>query len=141
LIKFAFEDNGQHIVGLGLSEGNVKALKEGKPIVFPCSEVGIADTREVVIVYDDDDFRSQWEKLLSPTRIAYCLCINDETFEDLRNGVQIANSTAQAEFVMFYGETEEKIIEMVKPGIGPATRVISKGFNPTDPNNNIQGQN
>jgi len=120
------------LVALGLSEGNCQKLKEGDPILFPCSEVGIDDKRKIIVVYDDEDFRSKRD-LLSPTKVAYCLCLDDETIKELQSGTTITNTTAKVDFVFFYGETEAEMAESVKSLIGPGTRVINRGFDPSAP--------
>jgi len=45
MIKFKAEDGaGRPIVGLGLSEENVKRLKDGQPILVKLSDLGMGDT-------------------------------------------------------------------------------------------------
>ena len=145
MIKFVInaENNssGKHVVGLGLCEKNLEMLQKGSPIIFPCSEVGIDDKRGIVIIFDDDDSRPQWEELLSPTKVAFCLCIDDDAFATLRGGETLTNVTEKVEFVFMYGKTQDDLTNMLKPAIGPETQVTTKGFEPSDPTNNIQGQN
>lgn len=43
MIKFTgIGDNGRKMLGIGLSEGNIQKLKEGKPIHFSAEEVKMA---------------------------------------------------------------------------------------------------
>lgn len=62
--------NGRKMLSMGLSNGNIRKLKEGKPIVIFGPEVGI-----------------------------------------------------EVDLMIFWGETDEKLVEMVKPFIGPETIV------------------
>lgn len=65
MIKFLVNGkNGGQLVGLGLSEGNIKNLKEGKPILIKLDELGIEGI-DVLIHYGEteeaivEDFRKQ----------------------------------------------------------------------------------
>lgn len=53
MIKFSMQaNNGGTIVGLGLEEGNIERLKDGKPIYFPLKELGIEGV-EIMIMYGE----------------------------------------------------------------------------------------
>jgi hypothetical protein len=55
MIKFVAQGkNGQTIVGLGLSEGNIKRLKQGDPMYFSLEELGIEGI-DVTIVYGETE--------------------------------------------------------------------------------------
>ena len=63
MIKFlAHGKNGQTIIGLGLSEGNIQRLKQGDPVYFSLEELGI-EGYDVTIIYGEteeaikDDFK------------------------------------------------------------------------------------
>ena len=51
MIKFTGERDGKHLVGFGLSEGNLKKLREGKPILVDLSEMIPGCKMEVLIFY------------------------------------------------------------------------------------------
>lgn len=70
MIKMTGTINGRETLRLGLSDGNLKRLREGKPIHIFGAEMGLP-----------------------------------------------------LDVIIFWGETEEKLVEMVKPLIDPETRV------------------
>ena len=61
MIKFTLpKQNGSTILGFGITEANVERLKQGQPIAFDLSELGI-EGYEVLIMYgkDQKDIGSQ----------------------------------------------------------------------------------
>lgn len=63
MIKFtAPKPNGEVLIGLGLEEGNIERLKEGKPILFNMAELGF-EGMECMIMYgkDQGDIKKQLE--------------------------------------------------------------------------------
>lgn len=61
MIKFTSpKANGETLIGLGLEEGNIERLKDGKPILFNLSELGF-EGMEVMIMYgkDQEDIKMQ----------------------------------------------------------------------------------
>lgn len=64
MIKFtSTKSNGESFIGIGLEEGNIERLKEGKPIVFDMSELGF-EGMELMIMYgkDKQDITAQLRK-------------------------------------------------------------------------------
>lgn len=51
MIKFMSTKGETILVGLGISEGNVERLKQGKPIVVKLKELGAKEDIEVMIFY------------------------------------------------------------------------------------------
>jgi len=54
LIKFTSTGKNTTLIGLGISEGNVKRLKEAQPILVKGSELGF-DWLEILIFYGRDE--------------------------------------------------------------------------------------
>jgi hypothetical protein len=135
MIKFwAKLDDGKLLVGLGLSEGNCQKLRDGQPMVFPATEVGIEDHRKIVIIYDDDDFRSAMEGGgFDSNKVAYCLVVDDDAIVGLRKGQGIINKVENVEFVFLYGQTEQELESKIRPYINEHTLVKRTGFPPSAP--------
>jgi hypothetical protein len=54
MIRFSGSSNrGRAIIGIGISEGNVQRLKEGKPIHIHADDMGFAG--EIVIFYGETE--------------------------------------------------------------------------------------
>lgn len=51
MVKFTGERDGKHLVGFGLSAGNLEMLREGKPILVDLSEMIPGCKMEVLIFY------------------------------------------------------------------------------------------
>lgn len=51
MVKFTGERDGKHLVGFGLSAGNLEKLREGKPILVDLSEMIPGCKMEVLIFY------------------------------------------------------------------------------------------
>ena len=62
MVKFTGEKNGKQVVGLGLSEGNLGKLREGKPILVDLSEMIPGSTMEILIFYGATE-RAMYEEL------------------------------------------------------------------------------
>lgn len=69
MVKFLATDAaGSHILGLGLSAGNLSRLREGMPILIKKEEVKAltgCDNMEILILYGDteEDIKKNVEKL------------------------------------------------------------------------------
>ena len=72
MIKFLAGSDKETLVGFGLSEENIKALKEGKPISIDMSEMGIKDTR-VMIFYGEteEDMEKELSSFINPETIMH----------------------------------------------------------------------
>lgn len=57
------QNNGNKLITLGLEEGNISRLKEGKPIYFNLIELGF-EGMELMIMYgeDQENIRTQLRK-------------------------------------------------------------------------------
>lgn len=63
MIKFtAGKDDGTTVVGLGISEGNVAKLKEGKPIRVFLSEM-IPDSKMEILIFYGTTEQDMYEEL------------------------------------------------------------------------------
>jgi len=75
MVKFLAGSDKETILGFGLSEENIKALKEGKPISIDLSEMGIKDTRAMIFYGEtEEDMKKDLsafinsETILHPTK-------------------------------------------------------------------------
>jgi len=133
MIKFsAIQENGRPMVGLGIDENNCRKLAEGCPIVFLASDVGFEDDRKILIVYDDEDFRSMMDDI-DRDKVFCCLVVDDDGFATLREGRTLSNKTKTVDFVLMYGETLADLEQAVLPHIDETTRVTRTGFSPSAP--------
>ena len=64
MIKFLYEKEESTLVGLGISEENVRRLKDDQPIVVKLSDMGITTDIQVLIFYGKDE--KEMEKTLRP---------------------------------------------------------------------------
>lgn len=64
LIKFTSTGKNRTLIGLGITEGNVKRLKEAQPILVNGSELGF-DWLEILIFYGRDE--DELEKTVKAT--------------------------------------------------------------------------
>jgi len=55
MIKFTAIEEDRGFIGIGLSEGNINKLKEGKPILFKLSDMGMNSKLEVIIFYGETE--------------------------------------------------------------------------------------
>lgn len=55
MIKFTGDRDGKTLVGLGISEGNVAKLKEGKPILVHLDEMIPGINMDILIFYGDTE--------------------------------------------------------------------------------------
>ena len=62
MIKFLYEKEESTLVGLGISEENVRRLKDDQPIVVKLSDMGITTDIQVLIFYGKDE--KEMEKTL-----------------------------------------------------------------------------
>ena len=55
MIKFMAGSDKETLIGFGLSEENIKALKEGNPISIDMSEMGFKDTRAMIFFGETEE--------------------------------------------------------------------------------------
>jgi len=51
MVKFTASKDDSIIVGLGIEEGNVERLREGRPIMVKLKDMGFAEPIEIMIFY------------------------------------------------------------------------------------------
>jgi len=135
MIKFSGTINSdcglKKLVGIGFSEMNLHELQKGRPIVFQCSEVQLDDPRKILIVIDDENFRSAMNTLeIDKEQVAFCLVLDDNAIKELRSGHGILNKTKQIDFLFTYGKTEADMEKSLAPYLGENTKITRKGFPP-----------
>lgn len=62
MIKFTGDRDGKTLVGLGISEGNVAKLKEGKPILVHLDEMIPGSNIDILIFYGETE-QSMYQEL------------------------------------------------------------------------------
>lgn len=77
MIKFTMPRNGATVIGFGITEENVKRIKQGQPIYADLSELGI-EGYEVLIMYGTD--QKDIERQLQEAK----MIPKDTNFEDLK---------------------------------------------------------
>lgn len=62
MVKFTADNGGITTIGLGVSEGNVEKLKEGKPILVHLGEMIPGCNMDILIFYGETE-RAMYEEL------------------------------------------------------------------------------
>jgi hypothetical protein len=74
MVKFtAGTENGRTLIGLGLSEGNIQRLKEGKPIHVHLEELNLPYKAEVMIWYgaDEQALQKEIQEFIGPNTVVH----------------------------------------------------------------------
>lgn len=122
MIKFTVKGKGgePHMIGFGLSHGNLDYLKQGKPIAFDAATLQLNFKGLVVICVDNKEYREHAAHLQEHTRFLFVFTA--EELDRLRGEDVVLGLPDENLIVLFHsGETEEAIYEQLKHRIGPET--------------------
>jgi hypothetical protein len=135
MIKFHAIDkeDGFDIVGIVLDDNNLRELKLGHPIGFPCQAVGIPG-KMVVVAYKNEEAK-QVAANPYPT-ITFMFLLGDEALEKLKTGEEYIQEIPgkRLRFHISWTEDLDKVLrEMQAAGcIDENTVVRRDGFSPSD---------
>lgn len=113
--------DGNSRVILGLSYENVRRLKEDDPILFNLSELGLPPRLICLCCSHNGGFYlPEYQKDEPPTVIA----LSEQALEKLKTElvlveVESNTTTGMPDFVLFSGETEASMVELLQEFIGP----------------------
>lgn len=120
-------DDGSYLVVLGLSEGNVAALREDRPIVFDMEELKMPK-RKVVLSYIRTDGKIG---IPSMSDVGIGLGLNDAVLAMMKTKPAMFTSHG-IKFFIFVGKDEASMQYLMREFIGPNTTVDSRGIPPSD---------
>lgn len=137
MIKFiGIDANGEKVIGIGLTEENIRRLKQGDPILFSCKSLGLNDEDHILVVYDSERFRSV-ENRPSISENVYVLVLNDEAIGRLTDPTRKGlynNSHKTYTFILYYGKDESELAEKIKSDLGSDlgkdTKFKTEGYPP-----------
>lgn len=122
MIKFTVkgESGEPHMIGMGLSHGNLDYLKEGKPIAFDAATLKLDLKGLIVVCVENEEYRQHAAELQQHTRLLFVFTA--EELDRLRGEDVVFGLPDDNLIVLFHaGKTEEVIYEEIKHRIGPET--------------------
>lgn len=130
------KDDGKLVIGLGLSDGNITQLKANRPIWKPWSSFNLDWGDGGIFMYyvpPGKDFR-----LKPPHDEVVIFRLGDEVLNQIHKGTmalpcgcEVDGQKKEVEFVLFAGESEDKLHKQFLDAglIGPETKTIGPYVN------------
>lgn len=115
------------ILVVGLSEANVAALKQDRPIVFDLGDIGALESYPIAITYKDDDGVIGLPRGFRGRAFAF----DDLALESMRRG-QCREYDVEITVVVFVGKDEATMELEYRRYLGPGSLVIREGFAPSE---------
>lgn len=122
MLKFGVKLKTGQLIGLGFSEGNFEQLKLGRPIKFEYKNLDIDQAGGIIIAFPSPEVDG-WAVRLPP--VWSLVELNNDAMIFLRSGKPWNIVIGPNKVVMFWGQNEADMREMLGTLIGPETEDLS----------------